>query len=103
MFTEEEQATGLGGVTVQDAWISMQLLDKAARSGVIQPTEFGVLANWRQNTVTAIQRAIGKNYDEEVAKLAQAQAEAAAAAQQQALAEQQTEQAEAPVEEADGQ
>ena len=81
MFTEEEQATGLGGVTVQDAWISLQLLDKAARSGVIQPVEFDVLGRWRNNTVTAIQRAIGKNFDEEVAKFAQAQAEAQAAAQ----------------------
>jgi len=82
MFTEEEQATGLGGTTVQDAWISLQLLDKAARSGVIQPTEFEVLGQWRQNTVAAIQRSIGKNYDEEVAKVAQAQAQAQQQAQQ---------------------
>ena len=86
MFNEEEQATGLGGVTVQDAWVGMQLLEKAASRGVIQPNEFAVMANWRESLVGAIQRAIGKNYDEEVQKAIIAQQQAAQA-QQQAAAE----------------
>ena len=90
MFDEKEQSVGLGGVTVQDAWIGLQLLDKAAGNGVIQPTEFAVLGTWRTNMVEAIQRAVGKNYDEEVAKLRQAMLEQQQAEQQAALDAQKT-------------
>jgi len=88
MFDEKEQATGLGGITVQDAWVGLQLLDKAAASGVIQPIEFEVLSKWRGALTTAIQRAIGKNFDEEVMKQRQLQAEAVRQSQEEALAAQ---------------
>ena len=81
MFNEKERSTGLGGTTVQDAWIALQLLDKAAGNGVIQPTEFEVMGEWRKNMVDGIQRAVGKNYDEEVAKVRQAQMQAQQEAQ----------------------
>lgn len=98
MFDEKEQATGLGGVTVQDAWVGLQLLDKAAGNGVIQPVEFEVLATWRKNLTSAIQRAIGKDFDQEVIKLRQLQAEMAREAQNQALEAQRAAQEAAPTE-----
>lgn len=64
MFDDKEKATGLGGVTVQDAWVALQILDKAASNGVIQPTEFEVVGQWRKNMTDAIRRAIGKDYDQ---------------------------------------
>lgn len=85
MFNEKELATGLGGVTVKDAYIGMQLLDKAASNGVIQPTEFTVLAEWRTALVEAIQRSVGKNYDQEVQKMNEERLKAQQAAQQAAL------------------
>lgn len=83
MFDDAEQKTGVGGVTVQDMWVGLQLLDKAASTGVIQPVEYAVLSDWREHLVTAIQRAVGKNYDEEVIKMRQAQFEAQQQQQQQ--------------------
>lgn len=87
MFNEEEQATGLGGVTVQDAWIGLQLLEKATASGVIQPVEFAVMSQWRTNMVEAIKRAIGKDYNEESAIQHQKHLAARQLAQQAAEAE----------------
>jgi hypothetical protein len=87
MFDEKEQATVLGGITVQDAWVALQLLDKAASNGVIQPVEYEVLTTWRKNLTNAVQEALGKNYDEEVMKLRQLQAQMAQQAQQAAPAE----------------
>lgn len=95
MFTEDEQAKDLTRLTVQDAWIGLQLLDKAAGQGVIQPTEYEVLAQWRGNIVESVQRATGKNYDEELMKARQAQMQAAQEAQQAAAAELQAKQEEA--------
>lgn len=66
MFSDEEQATGLAGITVQDAWVALQLLEKAASNGVIQSVEFEVLSKLRNNLTGAISAAIGKNYDEEL-------------------------------------
>lgn len=82
LFSEQEQDVGISGLTVQDAWVAMQLLDKAAKAGIINPPEFDVLSLWRSNFIDAIERSVGKNYDEEVAKLIQAQAEAQAEAAQ---------------------
>lgn len=87
LFDDKEQAAALGGVTVKEAWIGLQILDKASANGVIQSAEFKILAEWRETLTTAIERATGKNYDEELqkAQLAQLQAQQAAA---QAAAEQ---------------
>jgi len=71
MFTEKEHETALGGITVKEAHIGLQLLTKAASQGIIQPVEFNILGEWRTMLVTAIERAIGKNYDAEMAKLQQ--------------------------------
>jgi hypothetical protein len=76
MFDEKEHATALGGLVVKDAHIALQLLDKAASNGVIQPVEFKILGEWRTSFTDAIQRSVGKDYDVEVAKLQQARLEA---------------------------
>jgi len=81
MFDEKEQATSLDGMTVQDAWIALQLMEKSAASGVIQPNEFEVVGKCRSSLVGAIEKATGKNFDDEVMKLRQQQAAAQAAAQ----------------------
>lgn len=94
MFTEEEQSTGVGGVTVKDMWIAMQLLDKAASKGVVQPTEYAILSEWRNNVTSSIKRAVGKDYDEEVAKAYQAQLQQAQEQQRQAAEEFQDDQQE---------
>lgn len=91
MFTDEEQATALTGATVQDAWIALQLLEKAATNGVIQPVEFAVLSTFRNNLTAAISAATGKNYDEEVARQRQMMAEMQRQAAQQATAPAQAE------------
>lgn len=83
MFTETEQTTS-ATVTVRDAWVGLQLLEKAAQNGVIQPSEFAVLSAFRNGLTEAIKDAIGKDYDTEVAKVRQAQV----LAQQQARAQQ---------------
>ena len=85
MFDEKEQGTGLGGLTVQDAWVALQILDKAASNGIIQPIEYEVLAGWRTNMTTAIQRAIGKNFDEEVVKQRKLHTEMVRKSQEEAL------------------
>jgi len=87
LFDEAEQTTGLGGVTVKEAWVGLQLLDKAAASGIIQPTEFAVMAEWRASIVGAIGRAVGKDYDQEIADQRQKHlaAQQAAAQQQDAV------------------
>jgi len=81
MFDDKEQNTGIGGVTVKDAWIGLQILERAAGSGVLQTSEFTVLGEWRKNMTDAIQRSIGKDYDTEVARLRQMQQEAQKKAQ----------------------
>lgn len=85
MFDEKELALGLSGITVQDAWIAMQILDKAAGSGVIQPTEFEVVGAYRKNITEAIERGTGKNYDQMIMEARQAQMQAQQQAQQAAL------------------
>jgi len=82
MFDEKEHTTALGGLTVKEAHIALQLLDKAASNGVIQPVEFKILGEWRTAFTDAIQRSIGKDYDAEVVKLQQARLEAQQKAQQ---------------------
>lgn len=82
MFDEKEQSTTLDGVTVQDAWIALQIVEKAAASGVIQPNEFEIVGQWRGNMVKAIEQAVGKNFDAEALKIRQAQAAAQQAATQ---------------------
>ena len=82
MFNEAEQATPLTGLTVKEAWLALQILDKAAANGVIQPIEFEVASAWRKSVVEAIGAAIGKNYDEEFIKFRHAQAELARRAQE---------------------
>jgi len=82
MFDEKEQSAALDGVTVQDAWIALQVVEKAAASGVIQPNEFTVVGQWRGNMVSAIEKAVGKNFDAEALKIRQAQAAAQQAANQ---------------------
>jgi len=72
MFNEEEQATGLGGITVKDAWIALQLLDKATSNGIIQSVELSVVGEWRKNLTDAIKRAIGKDFDQLVVEYQQA-------------------------------
>lgn len=84
MFNEKESATALGGITVKEANVALQLLDKAASNGVIQPVEYAILTEWRQTLVDAIQRSVEKNYDVEQAKIRQAQLAAQQAANQQA-------------------
>ena len=81
MFNETEQGTGLGGITVKDAWIGLQILERAAASGVLQTSEFTVLGEWRKNMTDGIQRAVGKDYDNEVARVRQLQQEAQRKAQ----------------------
>jgi len=68
MFDEKEQATELK-VSVREAWIGLQLLDKAAGNGVIQSNEFALMGEWRSVLVEAIKGAIDKDYDEEMLKL----------------------------------
>jgi len=94
MFTEKEHATALGGLTVKEAHIGLQLLDKAAAQGIIQPVEYALLGEWRTMLVDAISRSVNKNYDEELLKIRQA-AQKLADEQQAAANEQESE----PVEE----
>jgi hypothetical protein len=75
MYTEEEHASALGGVTVKEAHIALQLLDKANSHGVINPIEYTILGEWRKLLTDAIQRSLGKDHDETFAvfKMAQQQ------------------------------
>jgi len=97
MFTETEHATALGGLTVKEAHIGLQLLDKAASQGIIQSVEFSLLGEWRTMLTDAISRSVNKNYDEELMKIRQAAQQLAA--EQQAAA---NEQSPAPVNATEG-
>ena len=83
MFDDKELALGISGVTVEDAWVTLQLLNKAASAGIINPTEYEIVSKMRSSMVDAVERASGKNYDQMVLQLQQAQLAAQQAASQQ--------------------
>ena len=85
MFDEKELATELKGVTVKDAFVALQILEKASNSGVIKPVEYEAVSEYRKSIVAGIEAGIGKNYDQMVLAVQQAQFQAEQAKQQEAL------------------
>lgn len=70
LFTDEEIKMGVGSLTVSEAWISLQLIEKALRAGIINSKELEVIAAYKRSMITAIKNATGKNIEEEIEKLA---------------------------------
>ena len=89
MFDEKERATGVGGLTVEDVWIGLQLLEKAMKHGVITGRELSVMSNWRNNLTDSVRRSVGKDYDEVQAQFLREQQLAAQRQAQQAQQAQQ--------------
>lgn len=79
MFEDNEKAAKIDNITVEHAWVVLQLLDKSASQGILQPVEFEILGNLRKALVDGIYGATGKNFDEVFAQYRAAQMEQARA------------------------
>jgi len=86
LFTDEELKSDLSGLTVLEAWVAIQLLDKALKFGVITSQELETVAKFRVGIVNSVEASIGKNIDAELAKLNAPQAAPAATADEQVAA-----------------
>lgn len=80
MFDETNLSKALEDLTVADAIVSLQIVDRLVSSGNVRGSELTFIANLRQKLVNAVNVATGINYDAAMAQAAQAQAQAASQA-----------------------
>lgn len=62
MWSPEQLAVGVEGLTVQDAVLGIQTVDRLAARGVAGP-ELAPLAWYRDRLVAAVRKSIGVEYD----------------------------------------
>lgn len=87
LFTEEQQAMDLEGLSVEDGTIAIQVIDRAVQRGTISGAELEAVTKARVAVRDAIQEATGIHYDQGMAQLQQQMAQAQRqAAQEQARA-----------------
>jgi len=71
LFTDQELQTPLNGATVLEAWVAVQLLDKALKFGIITAQELDTITKFRITLVASIEASVNKNIDVELVKAAQ--------------------------------
>ena len=86
MFDEDQQKTPVRGVTVSDAVVAIQVIDRAFARGVINGNEAKIVADARTNLIAGVEKVTEVNYDKAQAEqVARAQAQAAQQARQAAM------------------
>lgn len=81
LFSEEQQAMDLEGLSVEDGMIAIQVIDRCLHRGAISGTEIEAVTKARVALRDAIQEATGVHYDQGMAQLQQQMAQAQRRAQ----------------------
>lgn len=81
MYSKEDTSKAVEGVTVEQAIIGIQIVDRLLRANAITGTELTTVGHFRDAMIRSVETATGKNYDAEFQKMLVEQQRAAAEAE----------------------